>query len=128
MRHEQFPWPVAPAMGLPVESLTLTLIVYVPGLKPVVSSVPRSTLVTPVTSGSAIATGVDVKTTVPWRLVTVYDTEPCSGRVTPASTLAETSTWVSASTVDGLGVTPITDTAFWRHALSVGQRHALRLN
>ena len=100
-------------MGLPLESSTVTLIVYVPGLKPVVSRLPRSTLVTPITSGSAIATGVDVKTTVPWLLVTVYDTVPCSACVTPASTLAETSTWVPASTVDGFGVTSRTDTAFW---------------
>ena len=77
------------------------------------------------TSGSAIATGVDVKTTVPEPLETVYDTVPCSACVTPASTLAETSTWVSASTVAGFGVTLRTDTAILRHSWSVRQRHVL---
>ena len=65
------PVPVAPGIGLPDASATVTVIVSCPKAKPVVSKLPRSTVESVVRTSSVVGTGVEAKSVAPEESVTV---------------------------------------------------------
>ena len=104
------PVPVAPGIGLPEESATVTVIVSTPSAKPVVSRLPRSTVESVVSTLRVVATGEDVESTVPLGSVTVYHTSACCCWLTAFRIWAWTSTVPPGLVKAGLGVTETTCT------------------
>ena len=77
-------------IGLPEELSTVTVIVSSPRAKPVVSRLPRSTVLKVLSTFRVVATGVDVNSGVPLESVTVKKTVACCCAMRSTSTPTRT--------------------------------------
>ena len=106
--------PVAPGIGLPSASVTVTSIVSCPNAKPVVSMVPKSTWTTEFCTVSCTATGVEANSCWPMESVTTNDARSFWVLLTALTSVAETLTDVPGLAKGGVGVTVATDTNWAR--------------
>ncbi len=101
------PVPVAPAIGLPEASLTVTLIESSPSANPVVSRLPRSTVSSVVSTSRVVAMGCEVKITLFCASVTVYETLTDFSSSTALRIFALTSTISPGMAKEGLVFTDV---------------------